>query len=116
MENLSLDCSKEDVCDRICRGAAEVYNLAADMGGMGFIERNRVECPRSILINTHMIDAASRAARGDTFFLVRVCLHHAAARGGGHTAKRVGRLSGDGRTGLRMGKAAVGDVLPGVLG
>ena len=29
------------------QGAAEVYNLAADMGGMGFIERFRVECLRS---------------------------------------------------------------------
>jgi len=53
VENLSLDLSKEDNCYRVCEGAAEVYNLAADMGGMGFIENFRVECLRSILINTH---------------------------------------------------------------
>ena len=76
VENLSLDCSKEDVCDRICRGAAEVYNLAADMGGMGFIERNRVECLRSILINTHMIDAASRAGAGRYFFSSSACVYN----------------------------------------
>src|SRR5260370_3756184 len=58
VENLCLDCSNEENCNRVCDGAAEVYNLAADMGGMGFIERFRVECLRSILLNTHMIDAA----------------------------------------------------------
>ena len=62
VENLSLDCSYEDTCQRICEGATEVYNLAADMGGMGFIERYRVECLRSVLINTHMIEAAYKAA------------------------------------------------------
>src|ERR1700736_5524531 len=36
VENLCLDCSREENCNRVCEGAAEVYNLAADMGGMGF--------------------------------------------------------------------------------
>ena len=53
MESLSLDLSYRDNCTRVCEGAVEVYNLAADMGGMGFIEKSRVECLRSILINTH---------------------------------------------------------------
>ena len=61
MECLCLDLSQEDNCKRACEGAVEVYNLAADMGGMGFIERFRIECLRSILINTHMIEAAYRA-------------------------------------------------------
>jgi nucleoside-diphosphate-sugar epimerase len=39
VENLCLDCSDEEPCKRVCDGATEVYNLAADMGGMGFIER-----------------------------------------------------------------------------
>ena len=52
---------REENCVRVCEGAVEVYNLAADMGGMGFIERFRVECLRSILINTHMLEAAWRA-------------------------------------------------------
>ena len=38
-ENVSLDCTKEENCESVCDGATEVYNLAADMGGMGFIER-----------------------------------------------------------------------------
>src|SRR5215475_7613513 len=53
VECLTLDLSEEANCKRACEGASEVYNLAADMGGMGFIERFRVECLRSILINTH---------------------------------------------------------------
>src|SRR5215510_2233668 len=34
VESLSLDCSDQANCERICEGATEVYNLAADMGGM----------------------------------------------------------------------------------
>jgi len=67
-ENLCLDCSKEENCDRVCEDAAEIYNLAADMGGMGFIERFRVECLRSVLINTHMVEAAYRAGVDRYFF------------------------------------------------
>src|SRR5215813_1724994 len=61
VECLTFDLSDEESCKRACEGAVEVYNLAADMGGMGFIERFRVECLRSILINTHMIESAYRA-------------------------------------------------------
>jgi nucleoside-diphosphate-sugar epimerase len=42
VQNLCLDVSIEANCRRVCEGAVEVYNLAADMGGMGFIERFRV--------------------------------------------------------------------------
>jgi nucleoside-diphosphate-sugar epimerase len=59
-ESLTLDVSQEKNCRRAVEGAAEVYNLAADMGGMGFIEHNRIDCLRSILINTHMVEAAYR--------------------------------------------------------
>ncbi len=57
-------------------GAAEVYNLAADMGGMGFIERNRVECLRSILINTHLIESAWRAGAERYFFSSSACAYN----------------------------------------
>ena len=76
VENLRFDCSKEDACERVCDGAAEVYNLAADMGGMGFIERFRVECLRSVLINTHMIDAAYRAGARRYFFSSSACAYN----------------------------------------
>ena len=76
VESLSLDCSVEANCHRVCEGAAEVYNLAADMGGMGFIERFRVECLRSILINTHMLEAAWRAGARRYFFSSSACAYN----------------------------------------
>ena len=69
VENVCLDVSNEDNCYRASEGAAEVYNLAADMGGMGFIERFRIECMRSVLINTHMLEAAYRAGARRYFLL-----------------------------------------------
>jgi len=77
VENLSLDVSAPGNCDRVCEGAVEVYNLAADMGGMGFIERFRVECLRSVLINTHMIEAAYQAGAVRYFFSSSACVYNA---------------------------------------
>ncbi len=76
VESLCLDVSHEDNCHRVCEGAVEVYNLAADMGGMGFIERFRVECLRSILINTHMIEAAYEAGARRYFFSSSACAYN----------------------------------------
>jgi len=76
VESLCLDLSIEENCRRACEGATEVYNLAADMGGMGFIERFRVECLRSILINTHMIEAAYRAGAERYFFSSSACVYN----------------------------------------
>src|SRR5579862_2693985 len=76
VQNLCLDVSHEDNCQRVCEGAVEVYNLAADMGGMGFIERFRVECLRSILINTHMVEAAYRAGARRYFYSSSACAYN----------------------------------------
>ena len=76
VESICLDVSEEDNCHRVCEGAVEVYNLAADMGGMGFIERFRVECLRSILINTHMVEAAYRAGARRFFFSSSACIYN----------------------------------------
>src|SRR5437773_425559 len=75
-ENLCLDCSREENCKLVCEDAAEIYNLAADMGGMGFIEHFRVECLRSILINTHMIEAAHQAGVRRYFFSSSACAYN----------------------------------------
>lgn len=75
-ESLSLDVSIPENCVRACEGAVEVYNLAADMGGMGFIERFRIECLRSILINTHMLEAAYRAGADRYFFSSSACAYN----------------------------------------
>jgi nucleoside-diphosphate-sugar epimerase len=58
VENLQLDLSKLDHCQRALKGARYVYNLAADMGGMGFIEHNKALCMLSVLINTHLLQTA----------------------------------------------------------
>jgi GDP-D-mannose 3',5'-epimerase len=76
VECLSLDVSDPDNCARVCEGAVEVYNLAADMGGMGFIERFRIQCLRSILINTHMIEAAWQAGAQRYFFSSSACAYN----------------------------------------
>jgi len=76
VENVCLDVSNEDNCYRVCEGAAEVYNLAADMGGMGFIERFRIECMRSVLINTHMVEAAYRAGARRYFYSSTACVYN----------------------------------------
>ena len=75
-ECLSMDLSDQANCQRACENAVEVYNLAADMGGMGFIERFRIECLRSILINTHMIEAAWRAGARRYFFSSSACAYN----------------------------------------
>jgi nucleoside-diphosphate-sugar epimerase len=76
VECLSMDLSEKDNCIRVVEGAKEVYNLAADMGGMGFIEKFRVECLRSILINTHLIEAAYRAGVNRYFFSSSACAYN----------------------------------------
>ena len=76
VESLCLDLSDDHNCRRACQGAVEVYNLAADMGGMGFIERFRIECLRSILINTHMIEAAYRAGAQRYFYSSSACAYN----------------------------------------
>jgi GDP-D-mannose 3',5'-epimerase len=76
VENLCLDVSEKENAIRAVEGAVEVYNLAADMGGMGFIERFRIECLRSILINTHMLEAAYRAGAKRYFFSSSACAYN----------------------------------------
>ncbi|MCO6451407.1 MAG: NAD-dependent epimerase/dehydratase family protein [Caldilineales bacterium] len=76
VESLCLDLSDRENCHRAVEGAVEVYNLAADMGGMGFIEHFRVECLRSILINTHLLEAAYEAGVDRYFFSSSACAYN----------------------------------------
>jgi GDP-D-mannose 3', 5'-epimerase len=76
VENLCLDLSEKENAVRAVEGAVEVYNLAADMGGMGFIERFRIQCLRSILINTHLVEAAYRAGARRYFFSSSACAYN----------------------------------------
>ncbi len=76
VESLCLDLSEKENAVRAAEGAVEVYNLAADMGGMGFIETHRVDCLRSILINTHMIEAAYKAGAKRYFYSSSACAYN----------------------------------------
>jgi nucleoside-diphosphate-sugar epimerase len=76
VESLCLDLSDQKNCKRAVEGAVEVYNLAADMGGMAFIENFRVECLRSILINTHLIEEAYHAGVDRYFFSSSACAYN----------------------------------------
>ncbi len=76
VENLCLDLSEPQNCKHAVEGAVEVYNLAADMGGMGFIERFRVECLRSILINTHLLEESYLAGVDRYFYSSSACAYN----------------------------------------
>lgn len=73
---ISMDLSEKENAIKAVEGAVEVYNLAADMGGMGFIEHFRVECLRSILVNTHLLEAAYRAGVNRYFFSSSACAYN----------------------------------------
>src|SRR5690349_6614509 len=68
VENVVADLREKDNCYRACEGVGDVYNLAADMGGMGFIENNKAACMLSVLINTHLLQAARDQGAGRYFF------------------------------------------------
>src|SRR5262245_30124440 len=76
-ENLELDLQRREDCETALAGAAEVYNLAADMGGMGFIENNKALCMLSVLINTHMLMAAEKCRVRRYFYSSSACVYAA---------------------------------------
>jgi GDP-L-fucose synthase len=76
-ENLVLDLSLANACDEALAGASAVYNLAADMGGMGFIEANKARCMLSVLINTHLLQSAQRHGLERFFFSSSACVYAA---------------------------------------
>jgi nucleoside-diphosphate-sugar epimerase len=77
VENLSLDLNLKENCDLAAKGAYEIYNLAANMGGMGFIEHNKALCMLSVLINTHMLQAALKECVARFFYASSACVYNA---------------------------------------
>jgi GDP-D-mannose 3', 5'-epimerase len=76
-ENIKLDLRELDACKHAVKGANEVYNLACDMGGMGFIETHKAECMISVLINTHMLLAARENPVERFFYSSSACVYNA---------------------------------------
>ena len=77
LDNVSADLKEIDACHAAVEGADVVFNLAADMGGMGFIENNKALCMLSVLINTHLLMAAKEAGLERFFFSSSACVYNA---------------------------------------
>ncbi len=77
VENLQLDLKIKENCEKACKGAALVFQLAADMGGMGFIEKNKALCMLSVLTSTHMLVAAKDAKVQRFFYSSSACVYNA---------------------------------------
>jgi len=77
VENVgSVDLKEMPSCRRSVKGAYWIYNLAADMGGMGFIENNKALCMLSVLINTHLLQAAREAGVSRFFYASSACVYN----------------------------------------
>ncbi len=76
-ENVVADLKLIESCNAACDGVDDVYNLAADMGGMGFIENNKALCMLSVLINTHLLQAALDARVDRFFYASSACVYNA---------------------------------------
>ena len=76
-ENKVLDLRLREACAEAVAGADDVYNLAADMGGMAFIENNKALCMLSVLINTHMLQAAHEHDVRRFFYSSSACVYAA---------------------------------------
>ena len=77
VENLVLDLTEKDSAYQAGRGMDVIFQLAADMGGMGFIERHKAECMLSVLINTHMLLAARDCGAKRFFYSSSACVYNA---------------------------------------
>jgi nucleoside-diphosphate-sugar epimerase len=77
VDNQQLDLRDRGACDKAAAGTREIYNLACDMGGMGFIETHKAECMISVLINTHMLMAARDAKAERYFYSSSACVYAA---------------------------------------
>ena len=76
VENVQFDLNLRDACNEAVEGMDHVYNLAANMGGMGFIENNKALCMLSVLINTHLCMAANETGIERYFFASSACVYN----------------------------------------
>ena len=74
-ENLVLDLRDHPACEQAVEGIDEVFNLACDMGGMGYIEHNKALCMLSVLINANLLRASSAASVVRYFFASTACVY-----------------------------------------
>ncbi|NDC79702.1 MAG: NAD-dependent epimerase/dehydratase family protein [Verrucomicrobia bacterium] len=75
VDNQQLDLREIGACRKAAQGMEWIYNLAADMGGMGFIELHKAECMLSVLINTHLLMAAKEVGVQRFFYASSACVY-----------------------------------------
>jgi len=75
-KNFNLDLKEYENCLKITEGADYVYNMACNMGGMGFIENNKAECMLSVLINTNLLRACLVNNVKKYFFSSSACVYN----------------------------------------
>jgi GDP-D-mannose 3',5'-epimerase len=75
-KNFSLDLKEIENCEKVTEGVDYVYNMACNMGGMGFIENNKAECMLSVLINTNMLRACKKYNVKRYFFSSSACVYN----------------------------------------
>jgi nucleoside-diphosphate-sugar epimerase len=75
-DNRVLDLQLRDSCMEAARGMDGVFQLAADMGGMGFIENNKALCMLSVLVSTHMLVAARQTGVKRLFYSSSACVYN----------------------------------------
>ena len=76
VENMQLDLEKEKNCMLATKDIEIIYNLAANMGGMGFIENNKALCMLSVLTNTHLLLGAKKNNVKKFFFSSSACVYN----------------------------------------
>ena len=74
--NVVLDLQEKRTCLAAAEGAEVIFQLAADMGGMGFIENNKALCMLSVLTNTHMLMAARDKGAERFFYASSACVYN----------------------------------------
>lgn len=75
-ENNSWNLEEPGNCKAAVRGVDRVYNLACNMGGIGFITQNKSACMYSVLVNTNLIRAAVEAGVSRYFFSSTACVYN----------------------------------------
>ena len=76
-KNFSLDLKEYENCLKVTDGVEYIYNMACNMGGMGFIENNKAECMLSVLINTNLLRSCLENSVKRYFFSSSACVYNA---------------------------------------
>ncbi|MGA3131264.1 MAG: NAD-dependent epimerase/dehydratase family protein [Terracidiphilus sp.] len=90
VDNLQLDLNDRESCELAAKDVTDLYNLAANMGGMGFIEKNKALCMLSVLINTHLLMAARKHGVERYFYASSACVYNGDLQ---HTSDEGGRFT-----------------------